>query len=212
MMMSSSSGSSLLPHEMKRLDEPLEILVRLDVADIQQIRVAQLVPLARIDDVLFARRHAESIVDGVRRDDDLVRRHVEELQDVALGLLGHGEDAIGLVRRRVERGSRERVAETVSKVLREHQVNAVVNRDDAARRRQRGQHVVRRVKQIELLAPAPPAESKSVRRASSAPSVSATARKFSPSEAATLMSSGLVMSTYSVVWSIFASSRSRFRM
>ena len=32
-------------------------------------------------------------------------------------------------------------------------MNAVVNRDDASRRRQRGQHVVRRVEQIEPLAP-----------------------------------------------------------
>src|ERR1700730_4997188 len=45
------------------------------------------------------------------------------------------------------------MAQPMFQGLREHQVNAVVNGDHCGSRRERGKHVVRRVKQIDTLAP-----------------------------------------------------------
>ena len=62
-----------LAHQMERLDQPLEVLVRLDVAGVEHELVVQLIPLADADDVLLARLDAEPLVVGVVDDVDLAR-------------------------------------------------------------------------------------------------------------------------------------------
>ena len=51
-----------------------------------------------------------------------------------------------------QRRPRVRVTETIRQVLREAQVDAIVNRDDRATGRQRRQDVMRRMKQVDVLA------------------------------------------------------------
>ena len=98
MISSFSSSSSPLPQLGERLDQPHEVLVRLDVADVQHEPVIELVALAHARDLApRAASIAEPLVDGVVDDDDLLRRHVEEVQDVALRRLGHRQDAIAIV-------------------------------------------------------------------------------------------------------------------
>ncbi len=63
-----------LPHQVERLDQPLEVLVRLDVAGVQHELVVQLIALAHAHDVLLARLDAEALVVGVVDDVDLLRR------------------------------------------------------------------------------------------------------------------------------------------
>ena len=46
-------GAPLRTHEVERFNQPLEILVGLDVADVKQIGMAQLVALPRSRDLLF---------------------------------------------------------------------------------------------------------------------------------------------------------------
>ena len=62
------------------------------------------------------------------------------------------------MRRHPQRAARVGVAELVRQVLRKPQVDAVVDRHDRAARRQRRQHVVRRVEQVGALAPQVAAE------------------------------------------------------
>ncbi len=69
-------------------------------------------------------------------------------------------DASDTVRMRLDRcvavhsdAARVGVAEPVGQVLRKPQVDAVVDRHDRLARRQRRQHVVRRVEQVGALAP-----------------------------------------------------------
>ena len=117
-------------HEMERLDQPLEVLVRLHVAGVQHELVVQLIALADADDVLFARLDAEPLVVGVVDDVDLVRRHVDEPQDVALRALRHRQHARRAPRRQRDRRPRVGERQAVRQVLRKHQVDAVVDRDD----------------------------------------------------------------------------------
>ena len=76
------------------------------------------------------KKREEAFVDGVVNDLDLVGRDVEEAQDVALRRLGHGQDAIGLPGGAPHRALGVDVRQASRQVLGEHQVNAVVNRDD----------------------------------------------------------------------------------
>ncbi len=117
--------------------------MRLDVAGVQHELVLELISLADADDVFLARLDAEALVVRVVDDVDLLRRRAEEPHDVALRALRDGQHA-----RRAPRGQRHRrlgVAERqpVRQVLRKHQVDAVVNRDDRSARHERRQHVVR---------------------------------------------------------------------
>ena len=152
MMSSLTCSSSPFAEHVERLDQPLEILVRLDVAGVEDERIVELVALADAHDLVGRGLFAEALVDGVVDDVDLRFRHVEVLEDVALRGLRDRQDARRPVRRDPQRAARVRVAEPVREVLRKAQVDAVVNRDDRAARRQRRQHVVRRVKQIDPLA------------------------------------------------------------
>ena len=84
---------------------------------------------------------------------DLRLRDVEVLEDVALRGLRHRQHPRRAVRREPHRRARVGVAQAVRQVLRKAQVNAVVDRDHRAARRQRRQHVMRRVKEVGPLAP-----------------------------------------------------------
>ena len=90
------------PEEVEGLDGALDVLVRLDVAGVEDERVVELVALAHPRHVVLGRRLAEALVDAVVDDVDLLRRHVEVVEDVALGRLRHRQDAARLVRRRPE--------------------------------------------------------------------------------------------------------------
>ncbi len=79
-----------LAHEIERVDQPLEVLVRLDVARVEHELVVELITLAYAHDVVLARLDAEALVVGVVDDVDLLGRDVDEPQDVALRALRHG--------------------------------------------------------------------------------------------------------------------------
>src|SRR5262249_7875693 len=90
----------------------------------------------------------EPLVDGVVDDVNLRIRDVEVAQDVALGRLRDRDHAAGPVRRRPHLRARVRVAQLARQVLREAQVDAVVNGDDRPAGGQRRQHVGRRGKEL----------------------------------------------------------------
>ena len=140
----------------ERLDQPHEVLVRLDVADVEDELVIELVALADARRPLLGGVSREVLVDGVVDDDDLLRRDVEEVEDVALRRLEtrSGCDPIGARPSTSTRAHRHRPPG--SAVLREHQVDAVVDRDDRAARDRGRQHVVRRVVDVGPLAPQHP--------------------------------------------------------
>ena len=123
---------------MKRVEQALEILVRLHVADVEDELVLQLVSLRHALHGLFRGRRGEVLVDGIVDDGDLFRRHVEELEDVALGRLGHRQDAIGAPGRGTHLCPCVRQCRPVGEVLRKAQVNAVVDRHDRPAHRQGG--------------------------------------------------------------------------
>ena len=77
MMTSFSSVEPRLPHELKRVDQPLDVLVRLDVADVQHEVAVELIPLAHAPHVVFGRLGGEPLVDRVGDDGDLLGRHAE---------------------------------------------------------------------------------------------------------------------------------------
>ena len=133
---------------MKRVEQAFEILVRLHVADVEDELVLQLVSLGHALHGLFGRRRGEVLVDGVVDDGDLLRRHVEELEDVALGRLGDRQDAIGPPGRRAHLRPCVGKRRPVGQVLRKAQVDAVVDRHDRSAHRQRRQHVVRLVQHV----------------------------------------------------------------
>ena len=141
-----------LPDHVERLDQPLEILVRLDVARVEDERIVQLVALLTRMTSSAHGLLAEPLVDRVVDDVDLRFRHVEVAQDVALRGLRDRQHARRPVRGDPQRAARVRVAEPAGQVLRKAQVDAVVDRHDRAARRQRRQHVVRRVEQVDPLA------------------------------------------------------------
>ncbi len=119
----------------ERLDQPLEVLVRLDVAGIQHERVVQLVALADALDLLGGRRFAEALVDRVVDDVDLLLGDVEVLQDVPLRRLRDRQHAIGAVGRSPQRRSGISVGQPARQILRKPQVDAVVDGDDRPARR-----------------------------------------------------------------------------
>ena len=101
-----------LPHQVERVEQPLEVLVRLDVADVEHEVALELVALGDAPHVVVGRLGREALVDGVVDDGDLLGRHVEELEDVALRRLRHRQDAIGAPggRPHLRAGVRERAA------------------------------------------------------------------------------------------------------
>ena len=62
----------VLSQHVERFDQPLQVLVRLDVARIEHVRRVQLIALAHPLDFFGGRRLAEAVVDGVVDDVDLV--------------------------------------------------------------------------------------------------------------------------------------------
>ena len=70
------------------------------------------------------------LVDRVVNHRHFLGLDVEEPQDVALGGLRHRQDAIGLARRAPHRRLRVDIRQLARQVLREHQVNAIVNGHD----------------------------------------------------------------------------------
>ena len=140
------------PRDRKRLDQPLDVLVRLDVAHVEHEWVIQLVALPRQVHPHRVRGTQEPLVDGVVDNLHFLRRNVEETQDVALRCLRHGEDAIGLPRRAPHRSFRVDIRQLAWQVLREHQVDAVVNGHHRPAADRGRQHVVRLVHHRHALA------------------------------------------------------------
>ena len=62
------------PRPAERVDQPLDVLVRLDVADIQHERVIELISLAHEVHPLGIGRRQEALVDRVVNHDDLLGR------------------------------------------------------------------------------------------------------------------------------------------
>ena len=60
-------------HQLERFDQPLEVLVRLDVAGVEHELVVELIALADADDVLLAGLDREPLVVGVVDHVDLAR-------------------------------------------------------------------------------------------------------------------------------------------
>ena len=85
MIRSVTSSNPFVPQIRERLDQPDEVLVRLDVARVEHETAIELIPLANSRDRFLRRRHTEAFVNGVVDDDDLVCRDIEEADDVALG-------------------------------------------------------------------------------------------------------------------------------
>ena len=71
MMSSLTCSSSLAPDDVERFDQPLEVLVRLDVARIEDERIVQLIPFADPHHFVGRRLLVESLVDRVVDDRDL---------------------------------------------------------------------------------------------------------------------------------------------
>ena len=126
--------------------------MRLDVANVERETAVELVSLLDARDLLVGGRDVQALIDCVVGDGDLLGRHVEPAQDVVLGGFRHREDAIRALGRRPELRPRVAVGQPVRQVLREHQVDAVVNGHHRAAVDQRRQHVVRLVEQVDALA------------------------------------------------------------
>ncbi len=69
-------------HHVKGLDEPLEVLVRLDVAGVQNERLGELIPLLHPHHFIGRRLLVEPLVDGVVDDSHLRLGYTEVLEDV----------------------------------------------------------------------------------------------------------------------------------
>ena len=108
----------------------------------------------------------------------------------------------GLVRRDPQRRARVGVAEAVRQILRKAQMDAVVDRDHRAARRQRRQHVVRRVEQVGPLAPQVERHAHLLAHGVGRRALGDRAGSSRPSAAATARSPpARQSSTYSVDWS-----------
>ena len=136
---------------MKRFDQALDVLVRLDVSRVQHELLLQLEPFAHAVDLRRRRHLAEAVVEAVVNDGDLLLGNLEVAQDVALRRLGHRDDLPGAVRRPPQERARVAIRQPIRQVLREHQVDAVVDGDHGLAGRQRRQHVMRAVEQIDPL-------------------------------------------------------------
>ena len=84
-----------LPDQMERVEQPLDVLVRLDVADVQRELALELIALLDGAHLVLRRRGREPLVDAVVDDGDLLGRDVEEFEDVALRRFRNGQDAVG---------------------------------------------------------------------------------------------------------------------
>ena len=60
------------PHQVERLDQAFQVLVRLDVPSVEHEGVVQLISLPNAGHVLVFRRDAEPLVEGIRDDVNLV--------------------------------------------------------------------------------------------------------------------------------------------
>ncbi len=130
-------------------DQPLEVLVGLDVPRVEDEAAADLVALAHALHLFLARVLQDGLVDRVGDDLDAVGvgRRVEG-QDVAAGRLGHGEHEVAAADRAAHHLPRVARGEPVRQVLGEQQVDAVVDGDHGALPAEQGQHVVRRVQEV----------------------------------------------------------------
>ncbi len=147
---------AVLVQVMDRLDQPLEVLVRLDVADVEHERFVQLEPLADALDLVVRRRHQEVIVDGVVDYRHLVGRDAAEAEDVALRRLRHRQHPPRPPRRPPHEQPGVEDGQPVGEVLREHQVDAVVDGHHGRTGHENRQDVVRAVEQRHAGAPQPP--------------------------------------------------------
>ena len=212
MISSLTCSRSPLPQHVERLDQALEVLVRLDVAGVEHERIVELVALAHPRHLLVVGRLAEALVDRVVDDVDLRLGHAEVPQDVALRGFRHRQHAVRPVRRDPQR--RARVARSASRfgqVLREAQVDAVVDGHDRSARRQRRQHVVGRVKQVDPLAAQVQRHAKLLADRIRRPTSPRPCGSSRPALRAAPQSSPLQSRTYSVVESMRDRCRSRLR-
>ena len=144
---------ALLTQEDERVDEALEILVRLDIAGIHHESILKLVSLPDVCHLLFRRLSVKVIGDRVVNDGDLILRHGKEAEDVPLRGFGDGQDSTRSVDGGPERAAGVTTCDPVREVLREDQVDAVVNRDDGTTGCQDRQDVVWCVEQLRAGAP-----------------------------------------------------------
>ena len=140
------------PRDRKRLDQPPDVLVRLDVADVEHERMIKLVPLPRQVHVDQVGRPQEPLVDGVVDHCHFLRRDVEEAQDVSLGCFRYRQNTVGLARRAPHRALGVDIRQFARQVLREHQVDAIVNRHHRPAADGRRQHIVRLMHHLHALA------------------------------------------------------------
>ena len=171
--------------------------MRLDVARVQDEGIVQLISLLHPGDLLVVGRLAEPLVDRVVDHVDLSLGDPEVPQDVAFRRLGHRQHAVGAVRCHPQRRSRVGVRQAARQVLREAQVEAVVDVDHRPAGHERRQHVVRRVEQVRALAAQVHRNAELLAERVRGRG-SGTARKFSPSSS-TMPQSGRGKITYSVV-------------
>jgi hypothetical protein len=135
----------------ERFDQTLEVLVRLDVPDVERERVLQLVAGADPFHVLVGGFERQPFVDGVVDDRDLVGRHAEPAEDIELRRLGHRQHAVRSVGRGPQLQLGVGVGQAPGQILREHQVDAVVDRHHGPAVNRRREHVVRRMEEVDVL-------------------------------------------------------------
>ena len=130
-------------------DQPLEVLVRLDVPRVEHEAPADLVPLAHALHLFLAGVLEDGFVDGVGHDLEPVGVGLGiEAQDVPARGLGHGEDQLAAVHRVPHHEPGVALGHAVRQVLREEQVDAVVDGDHRGLGAHERQHVVRRVVEV----------------------------------------------------------------
>ena len=144
-----SSLPSCAAHPGEGADQALEVLVRLHVAGEEHEAAAHLVALAHALHLLRAGVLQQLRVDRVRDDVHLLRvgRGVEA-EDVGARGLGHGEDEGAAADGVAHHEARVAEGHAVRQVLREEQVDAVVDRHHRRHRAQQRPDVVGRVEEV----------------------------------------------------------------
>ena len=152
-MISFRSSGPLAAGAAEGVDQPLDVLVRLDVADIEHERVIELVALPHEIHPLGIGRRQEALVDRVVRSPrpspartSKKRRMSRFEASETVRMRSALRVALHIEPLRVD------VREPARQVLREHQVDAVVNGHDRPAPDERRQHVVRLVHQSHALA------------------------------------------------------------
>ena len=153
MMSSLTCSNPLRPQQRKRFDQPVDVLVRLDVARVEDERRRELEPLADAIDVFRRRRFFEALVERVVDHLDLGGRHAQIVNDVVFRRVRHRQHPSRSPRRQPHDGPGVDERGAVRQVLRKPQMNAVVDRDDVRAPHQRRDDVVRRVKEIDARSP-----------------------------------------------------------